>query len=176
MVDIPHFEFCYEITPVMQDQSCPHHAHPHAHSRWLPRLDAFGSTAAIVCAVHCAFLPIAAVALPLTAVEVLGDHSFELGFVIFALAFGAIVLSGGVSRGRRTLILGLYAVAALLLLTGVANHESALQHALLMVSGGLSLGAAHAINRHLVRANGDAQSLWLLRKPATIADSAGSSH
>jgi hypothetical protein len=160
----------------MEGQSCPHHAHPHAHSRWLPRLDAFGSAAAIICAVHCAFLPIAAVAMPLAAVEVLGNHRFELGFVIFALVFGAAVLSSGLSRSRQTLVLGLYVAAALLLLSGVALHESALQHALLMVSGGLSLGAAHAINRHFVRANNDAQSLWMLSKPATIVDSAGSGH
>jgi hypothetical protein len=141
-------------------QSCPHHAHPHAHSRWLPRLDAFGSAASLVCALHCAFLPLAAALLPLAAVELLGNHEFEWGFVTFALLFGALVLGTGLSRTNRYRVMGLFFIAMVALLVGVSMHGQALAHAIWMVLGGLSLGSAHALNRHSVRTNGDAQSLW----------------
>lgn len=121
-------------------------------------------------------MPIAAVAMPLAAVEVLANHEFELAFVVFALSFGAAVLGGGLTRSHRTLVLGLYSAAAPLLLTGVAHHESVFAHALLMVCGGVCLGSAHAVNRHFVRVNGDAQDLWSWVRPASVADSAGPSH
>ena len=156
----------------MPTQSCPHHAHPHAHARWLPRLDAFGSAAAIVCAVHCAFLPIAAVALPLVAVEVLGNHAFERGFVTFALIFGAAVLCSGVSRSSRYPVLSLFLAAVALLIVGVSIHDQPFAHAALMAVGGLCLGGAHALNRHSVRTYGDAQALWKLWQGDGVVDSA----
>ena len=160
----------------METHSCPQHAHPHAHARWLPRLDAFGSAAAFVCALHCAFLPIAAIAMPLAAVELLANHVYELVFVVFALAFGAAVLSTGMSRSRRSTILSLYFAAAVLLLAGVASHEQAILHAVLMVFGGLSLGSAHAVNRHFVRTYADAQTLWRRGNTVVHPHSAGADH
>jgi hypothetical protein len=160
----------------METHSCSHHAHPHAHARWLPRLDAFGSAAAFVCALHCAFLPIAAVAMPLAAVELLANHVYELVFVMFALAFGAAVLSTGMSRSRRGTILSLYFASVALLLAGVANHEQVILHAVLMVLGGLSLGSAHALNRHFVRTHDDAQTLWRRGNAVIPGHSAGADH
>ena len=155
----------------MKTEACTHHAHPHAHTRWLPRLDAIGSAAAFICALHCAFLPIAAIVMPMAGIEVLGDHRFERVFVSFALVFGAIVLGSGVSRTQLGGVLGLYSVAAVLLVVGVVNHEHALLHAVLMVLGGLSLGGAHALNRHSVRTFGDARVLWSRRQSRHPVDS-----
>ncbi|MDZ4811151.1 MAG: MerC domain-containing protein [Pseudomonadota bacterium] len=156
----------------MPPQSCRHHSHPHAHARWLPKLDAFGSAAAIVCAVHCAFLPIAAVALPLVAVEVLGNHAYERWFVTFALIFGAAVLSSGVSRSGRYPVFSLFLAAFVLLIVGVALHDRPLAHAVVMAAGGLCLGGAHALNRHLVRTYADAQAIWKLWQGNGVVDSA----
>lgn len=150
----------------MNTTECRHHAHPHAHARWLPRMDAFGSLAALICAVHCAFLPLAAVAMPLAAVEVLGSHRLELYFVIFASLFGAVVLSGGLSRSRRRSVSALFLSGVTLLAAGVSQHDSDLLHAALMVLGGLSLGAAHALNRHSVLSRNDAEVLWQRLRPA----------
>ncbi len=144
----------------MQSPQCPHHSHPHAHARWLPRLDAFGSAASMICALHCALLPMAAVAMPLSAIELLGNHEFELGFVAFALLFGATVLSIGVSRSSRHRVAGLFAAALVFLLIGLSMHGHGLAHAVWMALGGLCLGSAHALNRHSVRTHGDALSLW----------------
>ncbi len=152
----------------MTDHHCPHHAHPHAHARWLPRMDALGSTAAFICAVHCAFLPMAAVVLPLTTVELLGGHEIERFFVVFAALFGAVVLSSGLSRASRIPVSLLFANALLFLSLGVLTHASPVMHAVLMVVGGLSLGSAHALNRHSVRSNDDALVLWR-RTPTSAA-------
>lgn len=160
----------------MTTETCQHHSHPHAHTRWLPRLDAFGSAAAFVCALHCAFLPIAAVAMPMATVELLGNYLFELLFVCFALTFGAAVLSSGVSRATRGWVLGLFSAAAVLLVLGVVNHERSIVHAVLMAMGGLSLAAAHALNRHSVRTHGDALSLWRSSRGGGFADSTAPGH
>jgi hypothetical protein len=134
-------------------------------------MDAFGSLAALICAVHCAFLPLAAVAMPLAAVEVVGDHRLELYFVAFASLFGALVLASGLSRSRRRGVSALFLSAVLLLALGVSVHASDLVHALLMVIGGLSLGAAHALNRHSVLSHDDAEVLWQRLRPARALES-----
>ncbi len=134
-------------------------------------MDAFGSLAALICAVHCAFLPLAAVAMPLAAVEVLGGHQLELYFVLFASLFGAVVLASGLSRSRRSTVIPLFLAAIVLLAFGVSLHASDLVHAVLMVAGGLSLGAAHALNRHSVLSRNDAQVLWQRLRPARVLES-----
>ncbi len=131
-------------------------------------MDAFGSLAALICAVHCAFLPLAAVAMPLAAVEVLGSHGFELYFVVFASLFGAVVLASGLSRSRRLTVIPLFLGAIVLLALGVSLHASDLVHAVLMVAGGLSLGAAHALNRHSALSQKDAEVLWQRLRPARV--------
>jgi hypothetical protein len=143
----------------MTSQTC-HHAHPHAHASWLPRLDALGSAASLVCALHCALLPMAAVAMPLTAVELLGNHEFEIGFVTIALAFGAAVLGSGLSARSRRAVTVLFFAAAAFLIAGLATHGAPIAHAVWMTLGGLCLGSAHALNRHSARTHGDAAPLW----------------
>jgi hypothetical protein len=80
------------------------------------------------------------------------------------------------SRSRRGTILSLYFASAALLLAGVANHEQAIVHAVLMVLGGLSLGSAHAVNRHFVRTHGDAQTLWRRGNAVIHGHLTGSDH
>jgi len=143
----------------MSEHDC-HHAHPHAHAAWLPRLDAFGSAASFVCAVHCAFLPLLAAVMPLGLVHTVGSHALEIGFVVFAAVFGLSVLGSGLSRAVRVPVALLYANALLFLSLGLIAHEAVVGHAVLMVIGGLSLGGAHALNRHSVRSRDDAQSVW----------------
>ncbi|MGD9582408.1 MAG: MerC domain-containing protein [Lysobacterales bacterium] len=132
-------------------------------ARWLPRLDAFGSWAALVCAVHCAALPLAAVAMPLATVEVLGDHRIERVFVVFAGLFGALVLGSGLSRSRMRVVFALFGLAIGLLAAGAFSEQTTLAHALTMTLGGLGLGAAHGLNRYAVLSRRDGFSLWSRR-------------
>lgn len=140
-----------------------HQAHHRPQTHWLPRLDAFGSLAALVCAIHCAALPLAAVAMPLATVEVLGDHRIERVFVVFAGMFGALVLGSGLSRSRMGAVLGLFGLAIGLLAAGALSEQTTLAHALTMTLGGLGLGAAHGLNRYSVRTRQDGFSLWSYR-------------
>lgn len=151
-----------------QPDLCHHHAHPHRHARWLPRLDALGSAAALICALHCALLPMAVVALPLAAVQVLGNHFYEQFFVAGALVFGALVLGSGLSAASKRSVIGLFAAGGVLLLLGLNAHEHMILHAILMTLGGLSLGAAHALNRHSARTWLDARAIWAGRRVQVV--------
>lgn len=142
----------------MKVDSCPHHTR--AHSRWLPKLDALGSAAAFLCALHCALLPLVLVALPLTAFGFLGDHQIERGFVVLAIGFGALVISSGLSYSRQRLVPGLFLAGIGLLLAGIYFESLPIWHALSMTLGGFALGGAHALNRYSVRSHRDAISLW----------------
>lgn len=127
-------------------------------------MDMFGSMAALLCAVHCAVLPLLAVAMPLATIEVLGDHRIERVFVVFAGLFGALVLGSGLSRSRIGVVLGLFGLAVGLLLVGAFGAQSVPAHAVTMTLGGVGLGAAHAINRYSVRRRQDGFALWSRRQ------------
>src|SRR3546814_18846789 len=69
-------------------------------------LDRFGATGSLICAVHCALLPLVLAALPsLGLSEWLGD-GFELAFVVFATSVGVFSLVYGYRRHRRIRALG----------------------------------------------------------------------
>src|SRR3546814_4608446 len=64
-------------------------------------LDRFGATGSLICAVHCALLPLVLAAIPsLGLSEWLGD-GFELSFVVFATSVGVFSLVYGYRRPRR---------------------------------------------------------------------------
>lgn len=142
----------------MDTKSCKSHGHRHTH--WLPKLDALGATAAFMCALHCAFLPVAVVMLPLATVEIFANHRFEQVFVIVAVLFGLLVMGSGVSRSRLRMVSSLFGLAVVLLTIGLGIHGTPYWHSLVMTGGGASLAAAHAINRHSVQVYADGLSLW----------------
>ena len=117
--------------------------------RWV---DSLGSVGAVICAVHCALLPVALVLLPMVGLGILASPSFEIGFVIFATALAIASLWNGYLRHR-----GYHAMAVLLpgliaLWAGVfipQIHETLLLHALMMSAGGMLVGAAHLVNLRL---------------------------
>jgi len=148
----------------MKVNACPHHADTHSH--WLPKLDALGSAAAFICALHCALLPLLLVALPLTAAGLLADHRIERVFVVMAIGFGALVISSGLSYSQRRLVPGLFLAGIACLLAGIYFESAPGWHALSMTLGGFALGGAHAVNRYSVRIRSDAFSLWKSLKPA----------
>jgi hypothetical protein len=105
----------------------------------------------LLCAVHCALLPVLLAALP-----ALGLGGFELvdidqGFTIFATLLGVTTLGVGYRRHRAfrawmVLIPGLFLVW---LGSFGALHDHSLAHSLVMVAGGLLIAAAHLVNLRL---------------------------
>ena len=98
-----------------------------------PRLhalfDRLGATGALLCAIHCALLPILIALLPSLGLSAAVAPSFEVGFVLFATLFGLAVLWIGI----------LYPPL----------HHSVVPHAVAMTFGGTLVGLAHLANLRL---------------------------
>lgn len=121
--------------------------------QWLDRLGAAGS---LLCAIHCALLPLAIALLPSLGVALLAGDGFEQGFVAFASVFGLGVLAWSYRRHRalRALALLLPGLAALwLAVLYPPLHHSVLPHALVMTAGGTLVGISHWANLRLNHAH-----------------------
>ncbi|AXK72482.1 MerC domain-containing protein [Lysobacter sp. TY2-98] len=128
----------------------PPHATPHPPAT--PILDRIGATGSLLCAVHCAALPLIIALLPSLGLAAWLDDDFELGFVLFASALGFYSLirgyrRHGVLRALRLLVPGL--VALWLGVLYAPLHASPLLHAVSMTIGGTLVGVAHVLNLRL---------------------------
>lgn len=119
--------------------------------RWV---DSIGSVGAMLCAVHCALLPVALALLPVLGLGFLASAGFEMGFVGFATLLATASLWHGY-RGHRAyhafalLVPGLVGLWSGILVP--ALHESRLSHAVAMSIGGSLVAAAHLVNLRLSR-------------------------
>lgn len=66
-------------------------------------LDAIGVTASILCAVHCAIVPLAVSTLPILGVSILHNVLFEYGMIALAFIIGTTALWHGFHRHHRRL-------------------------------------------------------------------------
>lgn len=122
---------------------------PHVRRRLLDRL---GATGSLVCAAHCALIPVLLALAPALGAERWLGGGFELAFVVFATGLGLFSLVAGYRRHGevRALWLLLPGLAALwLAILFRPLHESALPHAIAMTVGGALVGLAHLANLRL---------------------------
>ena len=120
----------------------------------LTRADRFGLTASLLCAIHCALLPLAIALLPSLGVAAwLGNEGFEEGFVVFASLLGLYTMVSGYRRHRAVRALWLLIPGLLVLWVSVLYpplHHHLLAHAVSMTLGGSLVGLAHLANLRLV--------------------------
>lgn len=113
---------------------------------WLDRL---GATGSLLCAIHCAALPLLLATLPSLGVAVWLGDGFERVFVVFATGVGVFSLAWGWWRHRQRRALLALLPGLLLLWAGLLFqplHESVWPHALVMGFGGALVGVAHLLN------------------------------
>lgn len=121
----------------------------------LPRrslLDRIGATGSLVCAVHCALLPLLIAALPSLGVAVWLGEGFERVFVVFATLLGLFSVVWGYRRHRAVRALGLLLPGLVVLWLGVLYaplHHALVPHAIAMTFGGTLVGLAHLANLRL---------------------------
>jgi hypothetical protein len=126
-------------------------------TRWV---DSLGSVGAMLCAVHCALLPLALALLPVIGLGILASAGFEKGFVLFATALATASLWHGY-RGHRAyhafavLIPGLIALWCGILVPSL--HHARIPHAVAMSIGGTLVAVAHLVNLKLSRGHTHAQ-------------------
>lgn len=111
-------------------------------------LDKVGIAASLLCAIHCALLPILFTTLPLLSVELLENKLIELGFILFSLLVGCFALYNGYARHhRKTWPLFLFAAGIALLLIAhfllEENWETAIK-----ITGATIIIVAHILNWH----------------------------
>ncbi len=128
-----------------------HARHRHAPLRksWLDRI---GATGALVCALHCALVPVLIAVLPALGITLLLSPDFEFGFVLFATLFGLAVLAWSYRRHRTLHALALLVPGLAVLWFGVLYpplHESLVPHAVAMTFGGTLVALAHLANLRL---------------------------
>jgi hypothetical protein len=134
-----------KVTPAAQKSTA-------GHGRVRNWLDRFGATGSLLCAAHCAALPLLIALVPALGVSLWLGEGFERGFVIFVTALGAFSLIWGWRRHRVVRALGVLALGLAVLWAGVLYtplHESLLPHAVAMTLGGALVGLAHVINLRL---------------------------
>ena len=115
-------------------------------------IDRFGATGSIVCAVHCALLPLLIAALPSLGVALWLGDGFERGFVLFASLLGVFSLAWGWRRHRAVRALGLLLPGLAVLWVAVLYpplHQALVPHAIAMTLGGTLVGLAHIANLRL---------------------------
>lgn len=119
------------------------------HRKLLDRVGAFGS---LLCALHCALLPLVIAVLPSLGVAAWLGTGFEEAFVLFATALGLFSMVWGYRRHRAVRALSLLVPGLLVLWVGVLYtplHESLIPHAIAMTFGGTLVGLAHLANLRL---------------------------
>ncbi|QIL21206.1 MerC domain-containing protein [Thermomonas sp. HDW16] len=115
-------------------------------------LDRLGATGSLLCALHCALLPLLIALLPTLGLGGVLDERFEQAFVLFATLVGGYSVLSGYQRHRLWQALALMLPGLLILWLGVLYrplHESVWPHALVMTLGGTLVGLAHLANLKL---------------------------
>lgn len=113
--------------------------------------DRVGMWASLVCAVHCALLPLVLAILPMLGLGAFHLVDIDQAFVVFATVLGVMTMTLGYRRHRA---FGGWAFLVPGLLLVWANsftslHDHSIWHAAMMVSGGLLIAAAHFLNFRL---------------------------
>ncbi|QQQ00007.1 MerC domain-containing protein [Lysobacter enzymogenes] len=115
-------------------------------------IDRIGALGSLLCAVHCALLPLAIALIPSLGLVSLASDRFELAFVAFATVLGAFSLIWGYRRHHAVRALWLLVPGLALLWVGVLYaplHHSVVPHAIAMTIGGALVGLAHLANLRL---------------------------
>jgi hypothetical protein len=121
-------------------------------------LDRIGATGSLLCAVHCAALPLLIAILPSLGIASWLSEDFEEWFAVFATVLGSFALIAGYRRHRALHALVLLVPGLLLIWVGVMYsplHHSVLPHAVVMTLGGSLIALAHLANLRLHREHVD---------------------
>lgn len=113
--------------------------------------DRVGMWASLLCAVHCALLPLALAALPalgLTAFDVI-DIDGALAIVATLLGIAMMLLGYRRHRSRWGWALLIPGLILIWLNTFTHLHDHSISHAVMMCLGGLMIASAHFLNVRL---------------------------
>jgi len=115
-------------------------------------IDRLGASGSLLCAVHCAVLPVLLALAPSLGLSFWLSDGVELGVVVFVTLLGLFSLVVGYRRHGALRALALLVPGLCLLWLGLLYgplHHSRLPHAVVMTLGGILVGLAHLLNLRL---------------------------
>lgn len=118
------------------------------------RLDRTGAAASLVCAAHCAAMPLLAGLLPLLGLSFVASEGFEWVMICLSLSIGAVsLLPSFARRHRQWRPLLMFALgASLMLAVRLWLEEDSRWETPVVVVGALLIATAHWVNLRLCRA------------------------
>jgi hypothetical protein len=113
--------------------------------------DRVGMLGSLLCAVHCALLPLVIAFVPTLGLGAMAWIDIDQAFTVFATLLGVTTLSYGFRRHRafHAWFFLLPGLALIWLASFTPLHNHSLGHVSLMVVGGLATAAAHLVNFRL---------------------------
>ncbi len=120
------------------------------------RIDRVGAFASMLCAVHCALLPLVFGVLPALGLGFLANHGFEQIFVSFAILLATISLLYGLRKhgSYRAFVFLLPGIALLVIGIATGVDHSNPWHAAVVSVGGTLIALSHLINMRLNHVHG----------------------
>lgn len=111
--------------------------------------DALGITTSLVCAVHCAILPLFIASLPLFGVNIIENHTFEYVMIGLAFVIGIYALWHGYRwHHHNKAPLLLFTIGILCLVLKQIIHE---YHIIILIPAVIFIVAAHWFNYRLYK-------------------------
>lgn len=129
--------------------------------RYRVLLDRMGAVGSLLCAVHCALLPLLIALLPSIGVATWLSKDAEEWFVVFASMVGLFSVVWGYRRHREVRALGLLLPGLAALWFGVLYaplHATVVPHAIVMTLGGTFVALAHVANLRLTHLAAEASA------------------
>lgn len=118
-----------------------------------PKLDSIGMTASVLCAIHCAVVPIIITSLPLLGLGFLSNPWFEWSMITFALTIGVCAIGITYIRRRHSLLPMFLLIAGFTIIIAGHMFITSWHEAIIVPIGGLLIAAAHFANYKYSRIN-----------------------
>jgi|SRR6185437_1391053 len=136
-------------------------------SKHSSKLDNIGMTASILCAVHCAIVPLLITSLPLLGLGFLANPFIEWSMIIFALCIGVYAIGLSYFRiHRKRLPMALLITGFLIIIAGHLFITS-WKEAIIVPIGGLLIATAHFFNFRYTGMCRDGSSFFHLKHTHT---------
>ena len=114
-------------------------------------LDKAGTAASLLCAIHCALMPLALTLLPLVGLQFLAEGWVEWSLIATSAVLGTSSLCLGFREHRSRRALAILAAGLTLVVLGriVEEHHLGAWGIPALVLGGITIAGAHLLNRKL---------------------------
>jgi len=116
------------------------------HPKHSSKLDNVGMTASILCAVHCALVPLLITSLPLFGLGFLVNPWFEWGMITLAVFIGFYAIGISYFRAHHRILPAVLLLGGFLLIIVGHVYVKSWREAIIVPFGGLLIATAHFFN------------------------------